>query len=196
VSGEGTVKGAVKSPLAEMVPQPVALHPDPPTVHVTPTFKVPATEACSCSVPPAATEELLGVTTTTTPDMIVMTADADLLGSATLVTTIFTVAGEGATTGALYTAEIELLASVPQDDPLQPAPFRLHTTFVFVVPATVAVKELSPAAGTEALVGLMPSIMATAVTTVTLAEADLVGSATLVAVTWSVDGEDAPDGAV
>jgi hypothetical protein len=179
-----------------MVPQPVALHPDPATLHVTPVVELPTTDACNCSVPPAATEELLGVTTTTMPDIIVMTADADLLGSATLVTTTFTVAGEGATIGALYTAETELLASVPQDDPLQPAPFKLHTTFVFVVPATVAVNELSPAAGTEALVGLMPSRMATAVTTVTFAEADLVGSATLVAVTWSVDGEGTLDGAV
>jgi len=51
------------------------------------------------------------------------------------------------------------------------------------VPATLAVKESVPAAGTEALVGLMLSKIAVAATSVTFAEADLVGSATLVTVT-------------
>jgi hypothetical protein len=38
--------------------------------------------------------------------------------------------------------------------------------------------------------------IAVATTTLTLAEADLVGSATLVTVTWSVAGEGTLDGAV
>jgi hypothetical protein len=54
------------------------------------------------------------------------------------------------------------------------------------VPVTVAVKEPTLPVGTEALVGLMLSKTAAAATMVTLADADLVGSATLVTVTWSV----------
>jgi hypothetical protein len=53
-----------------------------------------------------------------------------------------------------------------------------------------------PAAGTEALVGLMLSSTATAATTATLAEADFVGSATLVALTLTVAGEGTLDGGV
>ena len=57
-------------------------------------------------------------------------------------------------------------------------------------------KEFTPAVGTEALVGLMLIKMAVATTAVTLAEADLVGSATLVTVTLSVAGEGTLAGAV
>jgi hypothetical protein len=71
-----------------------------------------------------------------------------------------------------------------------------YATAVFEVPVTVAVKEFTPAVGTEALVGLMLSKTAAAATRVTLAEAVLVGSATLVAITWSVAGEGTLDGAV
>ena len=113
-----------------------------------------------------------------------------------LVATTLTLAGEGASDGAVYTAANELDASVPQVDPLQPAPFKLHVTAVFEVPATVAVNESVLAAGTEALVGLMLSKTAVAATRVTLAEADLVGSATLVTVTRSVAGEGTLAGGV
>jgi len=75
-------------------------------------------------------------------------------------------------------------------------PVKLHTTAVFEVPVTVAVKEFALAVGTEALVGLMLIKTAVATTTVTLAEADLVGSATLVTVTLSVAGEGTLAGAV
>jgi hypothetical protein len=132
----------------------------------------------------------------TTPGIMVTLADTDLLGSAMLVATTFTIAGEGAIAGALYTAENELLESVPQEGPLHPAPFKLHAIPVFVVPDTVAVNESSPAGETEALVGLMLIKIAVATTTVMFAEADLVGSATLVAVNWSVAGEGALAGGV
>jgi hypothetical protein len=58
------------------------------------------------------------------------------------------------------------------------------------------VKEPVLAVGTEALVGLMLSKTAATATMVTLAEADLVGSATLIAVTLSVAGEGTVIGAV
>jgi hypothetical protein len=196
VAGEGTAGGAVKSPLPLIVPQAAALHPEPCTVHCTPVFEVPATDALNCAVAPAATDVLLGVTVTRTFGIMVTTADADLLGSAMLVATTFTVAGVGGITGALYTAEVALVESVPQEDPVHPAPVKLHATPVFVVPVTVAVKVSRPAVITEALVGLMLIKTAVATTTVTLAEADLVGSATLVAVTLSVAGEGTLAGAV
>jgi len=57
------------------------------------------------------------------------------------------------------------------------------------------VKEPTLAVGTSALVGLMLSKTAAVATMVTLADADLVRFATLVALTWSVAGEGAFAGA-
>jgi len=82
-----------------------------------------------------------------------------------------------------------LVEIVPQDEPLQPAPLTLQLTAVFEVPVTLAVKSCVPEVGTEALVGLRLNKTATAATIVTLAEADLVGSATLIAFTVTVDSE-------
>jgi hypothetical protein len=107
-----------------------------------------------------------------------------------------TVGGEGATIGAAYTADDELVASVPQEAPLQPAPVRLHVTAVFVVPVTVAVKESVLAVGTTALAGVMLSKTAAAATRLTFAEADLDVLATLVAVTRTVAGEGKVTGGV
>jgi hypothetical protein len=196
VSGAGTADGAVYSPVPLTVPQAAALHPAPCKLQVTAVFEVPTTDAFNCCVAPVITEVLAGVTVTTTTDMIVTVADAVLLGSAMLVATTLTLAGEGATDGAVYTAANELDATVPQEEPLQPAPFKLHATAEFDVPVTVAVKESVLAVGTEALVGLMLRKMAVAATRVTLAEADLVGSDTLVTVTLRVAGEGTPAGAV
>jgi hypothetical protein len=67
---------------------------------------------------------------------------------------------------------------------------------VFVVPVTVAVNESVLAVGTEAVAGLMLSKTAAAATTVTLADADLVGFATLVTVTRRVAGEGTLAGGV
>jgi hypothetical protein len=78
---------------------------------------------------------------------------------------------------------------VPQEEPLQPAPLKLHATAVFEVPVIVAVKESVPEVGTVALVGLMLSKTAAAVTRVTVAEAVFVGSATLVTVRMRFAGE-------
>jgi len=64
------------------------------------------------------------------------------------------------------------------------------------VPVTLAVKESVLAVGTAALVGLILSKTAAAATRVTLAEDDLVGSATLVTFTLSVAGEGTLAGAV
>jgi len=66
---------------------------------------------------------------------------------------------------------------------------------VFEVPVTLAVKVCVPYAGAEALVGLTLNKTAIAATIVTLAEADLVGSATLFAVTVTTGDEGTLAGA-
>jgi len=78
---------------------------------------------------------------------------------------------------------------------LPPAiPFTLQVTAVFAVPVTVAVNCCVAPVTTEALVGL--TVTATPETIVTDAEADLVGSNWLVAITVTVAGEGTADGAV
>jgi len=62
------------------------------------------------------------------------------------------------------------------------------------VPVALAVKSCVPELGTEALVGLMLNKTATAATIVTFAEADFVGSATLVAVTVTTEDDGTLDG--
>jgi hypothetical protein len=120
------------------------------------------------------TEVLAGVTVTATTDTMDTFADANLLGSAMLVATTLTLGGEGATSGAAYTAPVELVARVPQEEPLQPAPVRLHATEVLDVPFTVAVNEFVAPVVIEALAGLTLNETAGAVTMLTLADADLV----------------------
>jgi hypothetical protein len=87
-----------------------------------------------------------------------------------------TLAGDGGTAGAVYTADDPLVESVPQADPLHPGPARLQVTAVFEVPVTLAVIGCVPLARTDALVGLILSIIAAAAaaTTVRFADADLV----------------------
>ena len=201
LGGEGATSGAeytAPNGLVARVPQEEPLQPAPVKLHATAVFDVPFTVAVNESVAAVETEALAGLMLNETAGAVtmLMLADADLVGSATLVATTLTLGGEGATSGAEYTAPVELVARVPQEEPLQPAPVKLHATAVFGVPFTVAVNESVAAVETEALVGLMLNETAGATTTLTLAEADLVGSATLVAVTLRVSGEGTLDGAV
>jgi N-acetylglucosamine-6-phosphate deacetylase len=69
----------------------------------------------------------------------------------------------------------------------------LHATAVFEVSVTDALNCCVVPVGTEALVGL--TVTAITGTTVTLAEADLAGSATLVAITLTLAGEGGTGGA-
>lgn len=64
---------------------------------------------------------------------MVTVADADLLGSDTLVALMVTVAGDGAVAGAVYSPLEEI---VPQEAPLQPVPDTVQVTAVFDVPVT------------------------------------------------------------
>lgn len=81
-----------------------------------------------------------------------------------------------------------LVERLPQDEPEQPVPVKPQVTAVFETPDTLAVKSCVPTVGTDALVGLMLNKMAAATTMVMLAEADLVESAALVAVTVTAAG--------
>jgi hypothetical protein len=160
-------------------------------------FEVPVTLAVKSCWPEIGTEALVGlmlIPTAAAPTIVTL-AEADLVGSATLVATTLTLAGEAAMEGAKKTADDPLVEIVPQDEPLQPAPLTLQLRAMFEVPVTLALKSCVPTVGTEALVGLMLSNTATATATVTLAEADLVGSATLVAFTVMIAGDDKLAGA-
>ena len=73
---------------------------------------------------------------------------------------------------------------------MQSAPVTFQLTAVLDVPVTLALKGWVPAVTTEALAGLRLNSTATAVTIVTLAEADLLGSAALVALTVTDAGRE------
>jgi hypothetical protein len=83
---------------------------------------------------------------------------------------------------------------VPQVFPEQPAPLRLHVTAVFVVLITLAVNCCVLPATTRAVVGEM--LTATGGRMVTVADADLLVSATEAAVTITRAGLGTVAGAV
>lgn len=186
---DGAAAGAVYSPLLLIVPQAEPPHPAPETLHATPVFAVPVTSALNCWAVPTEIDGLVGVTVTATMGTTVTAAEADLVESAALTAVTVTPAGEGAIGGAKYTALKPLVDSDPQAEPLQPAPVTFQLTAVFEMPVTLAVKGCVPAVATEALVGLRLNKTAAAATMVTLAEADLLGSAALVALTVTDGGE-------
>ena len=86
------------------------------------------------------------------------------------------------------------LVIVPQAAPAHPVPETLQFTAVFVVPVTVAVNLWRPPVATFAEAGETET--ATGSTTVTVVEADLLVSATEVAVTVTVGGIGTEAGAV
>jgi hypothetical protein len=192
VAGEGKPAGAVYSPVDEIVPV-VEFPPAVPfTDHVTLVLDELLTLAVNCCVPDSWTEALAGETETDTADITVTDAEADFFGSATLVAAIVTVAGEGKLDGAVYNPLAEILPLVE----LPPAtPFTDQVTLVseFVL-ATAAVNCIVPTSRTEPLVG--ETLMVTTGVTVTCARADFFGSATLVTVTVTVDGDGTDAGAV
>jgi hypothetical protein len=87
-------------PVLLIDPQADPLQLVPETVQDTIAFEVPVSEAVNWSVDPEVTIALVGVTVTATIGTIVTFAEADLVGSATLLAITLMVAGEGATAGA------------------------------------------------------------------------------------------------
>jgi hypothetical protein len=109
---------------------------------------------------------------------IVTDAVADFVGSASEVAVMDIWAGLGTAAGAVYRPLVDI---VPQAAPVQPLPMMVQVTAVFAVFATVAVNCRWPPVITFAVVGEI--VTATGGMTVTEAVADLVGSATEVALT-------------
>jgi hypothetical protein len=83
-----------------IVPQAAPLQPATVTFHATGVLDVPVTDALNCCVVPVRTDALGGFTVTAITGTIVRLAEADLVGSATLVAVTLTLAGAGATLGA------------------------------------------------------------------------------------------------
>ncbi len=164
-----------------MVPMPLGLN-----HQVTAVSLVFATVAVNCRVCPLLSVALAGLTFTDTEGVRVMLADADLVGSAWLVAVTVTVCGAAMVSGAVYNPEA-LIA---------PTPLGLNhqVTAVLLVLATVAVNCWGLPASSVALAGA--TLTAMPGTRVTAAEADLVGSAWLVAVTVTTCCTATPAGAV
>ena len=102
---------------------------------MTAVFEVPVTLAVNSCVPTAGIEALVGLmlNKTAIAAAMVTLAEADLVGSATLVAFTVTVAGEGKLAGAKYSPWVEI---VPHAAPVQPELLTDHVTAIFEVPDT------------------------------------------------------------
>jgi hypothetical protein len=187
----GTAAGALYRPLDEIVPQLLPEQPPPLTFHVTLVLDVPPTVALNCCVFPVTTRTLLGEILTTIEWRIVTVDAADFEGSATEVAVTVTTAGLGTAAGAVYRPLDEI---DPQVAPEQPVPLRAHVTAVLDVPVTLAANCCVFPTTTSAATGEM--VTATGARTVTVADADLLGSANEVAVTLTCAGLGTAAGAV
>jgi hypothetical protein len=118
-------------------------------------------------------------------------ADADLLASACDVAVTLTTAGFGMIAGAVYKPACVI---APQLEPLHPAPEMLHDTVLFELPVTSTENCWEAEGRSFAEVGEI--VILTPGTMVTVALADLVGSATDVAVTNKNEGFGGTAGAV
>jgi hypothetical protein len=107
----------------------------------------------------------------------------DFVGSACEVAVTVTAGGLGTAVGAVYSPEVVI---VPHAVPVQPVPETLQFTAVLVVPVTDALNCCFPAVETVAEAGDTETVMTGAM--ITVAEADLVGSAAEVAVTETTFG--------
>lgn len=191
VDGFGTVEGAVYKPAEVTVPQAEPVQPVPLRVQVIAPLLVPLTIAWNCCCAPTVTSAVVGEMVTDIGTAIFTCAEADLLVSACDVAVTVTDGGFGTIAGAVYNPADEIF---PQALPEQPAPEMLHDMSVLEVPLTLALNCLEPEGATVAEVGEI--VIVTTGTTVTEAVADLLGSATDVAVTEKNGGAGGTAGAV
>jgi hypothetical protein len=191
VAGFGTVDGAVYKPAEVTVPQVEPVQPDPATVQVTPKFELPVTVAWNCCWAPTINKALVGEIVTDTGMPILTCAEAYLVVSACDVAVTLTSAGLGMITGAVYRPAA---VTFPQFEPAQPVPETLHDTDVFELPVTCAENCREAEGASFAELGEILTV--TSATTVTVALADLVGSATDVAVREKKGGLGGAEGAV
>src|SRR5215467_897647 len=179
ICAEEIVAGAVYKPAVIRVPT------DGFMLQVTAVLPVPLTVAVNCCWPLAVRVTDTGVTDTATVGVSATVALADLVGSATLVAVMVTVCAEEIVAGAVYNPPV---VRVPTDG------FILQVTAVLLVPLTVAVNCCWPLAVRVTDTGVTDT--ATVGVSATVALADLVGSATLVAVMVTVCAEEIVAGAV
>ena len=139
----------------------------PVAAHVTAAFVLPVTVAENCCEPPVSSEAEIGEIDTATGTLTVIAADADLVESATLVAV------------TVYVPPVDGAVYRPLDDTVPPLIDQV--TLVLADPVTLAVNCCEPPASSEAETGEIDT--ATGALTLTVADADLVVSATLVTVT-------------
>jgi hypothetical protein len=123
----------------------------------------------------------------------VTVAEADFVVSACEVAITVTSDGLGTVGGAVYKPPVVI---VPQVAPAHPTPLTLQVTPVFAVPVTVAWNCFCAPVTSCALVGEMVIPISVPEPRVTVAEADLLASASKVAVTVTIGGLGAKAGAV
>jgi hypothetical protein len=180
---DGTAAGALYKPALDIVPTVEFPPATPLTLQFTAVFDVPTTVALNCWVCKTVSVALVGETPTETDGETVTLAWANLVVSAALVAVIVT-EPDGTAAGALYKPALDIVPTVE----FPPAtPLTLQFTAVFDVPPTVALNCWVCKTVSVALVGETPT--ETDGETVTLAWANLVVSAVLVAVIVT-----APDG--
>jgi len=169
------------------------------TVQVTVVFVVPVTTATMGKLLPTVRLVVLVegvVMEIATPLAIVTLTEADLEASAWLVALISNVAGDGTAPGARYVTDRPEPVIIPNVELPLVMPFTVQVTAVFVVFDTEAVMgSVVLTSSVWAVVGLLMAI-ATGSVIDTATDADLVLSATLVAVRLNVAGDGTEAGAV
>ena len=167
------------------------MQPAPLTVHVTPRFELPRTWARNCCCAPLVNNAVVGEIVIDTGVTMLTCAEADLFVSACDFAVTVTTDGLGTLAGAVYKPVAVIF---PQLEPAQPVPETLQDTDVFELPVTCA--ENCPEAEGASLAEVGEMVTLTSGTMVTVALADLVGSATDVAVTEKKGGFGGTAGAV
>jgi hypothetical protein len=183
----------VYRPAVVTFPQVEPEHPAPETLHDTEVFEVPVTCAENWREADAAIVAEVGEMVTWTTGTMVTAELADLVGSATEVAVTERNGGLGGTAGAINRPD---WFTVPQIVPAQPVPVIFQVTAVLEEPLTIALNCFCAFTPICAVVGEMEIATATPEEIVTVAEADLVGSESNVAVTVTIGGFGALNGAV
>jgi hypothetical protein len=176
-----------------IVPQVAPEHPAPDNDHVTAPFAVPETLALNCCFWLMTSWALPGETVTTIGTARLTVAEADFVGSAWEDAVTVTTGGFGVTFGAVYKPRDEI---VPQLYAKQPAPVTFQVTLWSVLPVTVALNCCWLPGETVAEVGEIATVTGGGAITVTVAVADTAGSARDSALTVTVAGFGAVEGAV
>lgn len=193
----GAVYVAVFTPVLAIVPSAELPPAMPFTSHTTATPAATQKEALNPCVSPSPTLADGGVIEFVAAQVMVTAALPDFAASATLVAIALTVAGEGGTNGAVYTAVIGPFGATVPTAAFPPAiPLTLQVTAVtgFPVPCTLAVNTCAPPA--SRLTGLGVTVTTMSSFRSTIADALAVDCALLTASTVTLAGVGSTAGAV